>query len=73
MSFTPAGQRLTTALQERQSMDKQKQERLLECVSQNVNKSITSRLDKTVRSEIDSKVVPGKKSGQPFFFLFFFL
>ncbi|XP_033625573.1 enhancer of mRNA-decapping protein 4-like isoform X2 [Asterias rubens] len=51
-------QRLTTALQERQSMDKQKQERLLECVSQNVNKSITSRLDKTVRSEIDSKVVP---------------
>ncbi|XP_038067603.1 enhancer of mRNA-decapping protein 4-like isoform X2 [Patiria miniata] len=51
-------QRLNTALQERQSLDKQKQERLLECVSQNLNKSVTSRLDKTVRTEIENKVVP---------------
>ena len=43
-------------------MDKQKQERLLECVSQNLNKSVTSRLDKTVRTEIESKVVPGERA-----------
>eukprot|EP00057_Strongylocentrotus_purpuratus_P031363 XP_784386.4 PREDICTED: enhancer of mRNA-decapping protein 4 [Strongylocentrotus purpuratus] len=51
-------QRLTLALQEKTNLDKQKQERLLETVSQTLKQQVTSRLDKTVRLEIESKVIP---------------
>ena len=55
------GQRLNTALQEKSTLDKQKQERLLETVSQTLKQSVTSRLDNTIKSEISTKVVPGKR------------
>ena len=54
------GQRLNTALQEKEALDKQKQERLLETVSKTLKQSVTSRLDNTVKAEITNKVVPGK-------------
>ncbi|XP_072168723.1 enhancer of mRNA-decapping protein 4-like [Diadema setosum] len=51
-------QRLSTVLQEKSNVDKQKQERLLETVTQTLRQQVTSRLDKTVRTEIEGKVLP---------------
>ncbi|XP_006822030.2 enhancer of mRNA-decapping protein 4-like [Saccoglossus kowalevskii] len=51
-------QRLDAALHERQSMDKQKQEKLLETVSQTLSTTITQKLEKTVRAEMKNCVLP---------------
>ncbi|XP_078608000.1 enhancer of mRNA-decapping protein 4-like isoform X2 [Branchiostoma floridae x Branchiostoma japonicum] len=50
--------RLDEALRERQDLDKQKQERLLSTVSQTLNSSITSKLEKCVKQEVKNSVLP---------------
>ncbi|XP_070576076.1 enhancer of mRNA-decapping protein 4-like isoform X2 [Ptychodera flava] len=50
--------RLDMALSEKQTMDKQKQEKLLETVSQTLSTTITQKLEKTVKVEMKNSVVP---------------
>ncbi len=48
------------ALKEKQSVDKQRQDRLISSISSTLTTAVNTKLDKLVRSEMKSQVVPGK-------------
>ncbi len=49
------------ALKDKQSVEKQRQDRMISSVSQTLTTAVNSKLDKLVRSEMKSQVVPGTR------------
>ena len=53
-------QRMDKILRDKQTLDKQRQDRLISSVSQTLTTAVNTKLDKLVRNEMKGQVVPGK-------------
>lgn len=53
-------QHIQQALSDRDSVEKQRQERLISNLTQTLERTVTQRLDKAVKDEMRRSVVPGK-------------
>ena len=59
-------QKLDRVLKDKQTMDKQRQDRLIASISQTLTTAVNTKLDKVVRSEMKNNVLPceGGRGGQ---------
>ena len=55
-----AEQKLDRVLRDKQSLDKQRQDRLISSVSQTLTTAVNTKLDKVVKSEMKNNVLPGE-------------
>ena len=60
-------QKLDRVLKDKQTMDKQRQDRLIASISQTLTTAVNTKLDKVVRSEMKNNVLPcegGREGGR---------
>ena len=53
-------QKLDSVLKERQVLDRQKQDKLISTVSQTLTAAVNAKLDKVVKTEMKTHVIPGE-------------
>ena len=53
-------QRIDRVLKEKQTLDKQKQDRLISSLSQTLTTAVNTKLDKLVKNEMKTQVVPSE-------------